>query len=431
MGGLRAANSAQTWHPDPHEPRMHHFRTEEMPSNTDIPADGATSDTSWSPSIDYQRDRRPHDAIHEVPTSLHDREEVHMGVENSLDAAHTVHPRSSVSNVPRVRKQRSPSYHSPLDQVVATARAQQRSPKVYYSLDDLKSMAKGIGDAAHEPTHSEPLTRRSPPYQQPRSRYSIFTQQERHGALELMTPSEEIDARFTTRRFADTAVSEEQNSRESTMLNRDGGILKKHYGESRHPSPRFPHPAEAHRLVPTEPTLWTEPRHILPDSGSLYPESKAEADEQSNFEQLCDPEQRPYDLTYGRLAPPIRQPLTTQECVPLVRDGGLDGFDAELLQSIHEPNPDFDPHGRSLESLLSPPRQRSRPPTRYDGRELDNDHEDCQFQGRPRAATIESMSQLEVIKHEEHRRPQLLRPSKEQSLQLEPFTGFSRPCILY
>ena len=420
MPQRKAATSAKTWHPDPYESGLQYLKVEGRPSNTDTPADAATSYISWSPSADYEHVGRQRDDVSEVITSPHDQRVVNTRVQDSPHAAHTVHPRSSVSNISRLEKYRLSSYHS----------AQQRFPKVFYSLDDLKCMAKDLGRVEHEPTQDVPFLRHLPLYKQPHNKCSTLTPRKKHLARELVPPADGVDMRCATSKLAEDAMSEEQDLPNPTTSRIEGGIHRERYGQSRYPSPRFSHAVRIRGFIPTGPTLWKEPSDIAINLPLQYPGSRAEADGRNKFEQqLYDCDNHNYDLTGGRSAPSHEQPCTVSHDVPVVGAGDLDAFDAELLQSAHENNLDFNSRSPSLE-LLSAPRQRSRPSTECDDRGT-KDSKDRHSQEGPRAATIESFRQSKIFEHEGRLRPKLLRPSEDQSLGLEPFTGFSRPCILY
>ncbi len=432
---LRTASSAKTWCPHRHDSRLQHFRVEERLLNRDIPTDGATSHVSWTPSVGHQRAREQSDETSGVAMSLRERRTVNTRSQNSPQAACTLHPRSHVRHVSWAQKHGLPSYRLPLDQAVGTAQAHQRSPKVYYSLDDLKSMAQNLGAVHQAHNHNDLLMRLSQQYGQIYSNYSMLTPQVQQNAREVVPPVDEADMGSVSSRLADNVMSEEQDVHDPIMSRRDSNFYGEHYDHHRPSPPRFAHSARAHGLLPAGQSPSNDPHHSLSDSVLRCPESGVEADQQSkskrqvlDYRASTDP-RTAYNLTNGRAIPAEQQLFTPLEDL-YVGEDGLHDFDAKLLQTVHKPTLDLSPHDDSFNSLLSSSSQYARPHTGCDGRHP-SDHQVIENHGGKRAPTYETFKQPTFFELEERPRPQLLRPSENEPLDPEPFKGFSRPWILY
>ena len=354
----RSVSSARTWHPDPSISHLQHFRRpRECLEPGSFPGQ-ATSYVSWSPSIEDQRAAPQDEEFSEV-----EGQTPATRLRKPQHQACTVHPRSSVSNINEDSRRYKPSGRLPLNRAQSAVPLQNRSPKVYYSLDDLKSLAENLRTLDSEDFDSRLGSRSASHLQRPGSRRFVPVLPDYRHAQEVLPVNDQINANEILPDLIPRKPSNTGSDQDYGLAAQPGKVRKTVHENILRPPAGLPPSMNTHSLSHDRPSLWADDSPSPQNPGSEhsgyevdghvhYHEPTTRAFEVSELSPMKQhrPEYQLDDLDQDQ------NRFVAQQCHLAAHGDDLDRFDAELLESTHSHILDLD-----LDHLDGP-RISTRPP---------------------------------------------------------------------
>ena len=434
----RVSSPARTRHPDI-EGSLSQQLTPGYQPTIESGARDTTSGVTWSPSIvNPQIVRTAEETL--AKRSLREEERMSVETEKARYPAYTVHPRSSVSNICRDQSYRSTPRPDPDKKGLSEVAGRKRRRGTYYSLDDLRHLASTLQLVDEDPHRydfrqmpvrnaAQLLVRRPTPRlssehrdPQPMARVS----RSKAPTSPMFSGYDAYQPQHLDSAFQCSGIDGKNPRALQDSVQQNYHAPVKHHTSRRTPD------AQAH-AISYRPVLWELPPASTASQNLTY--APDEVNEQGLLQR-----QKPMggDSTHPQasyslvISPADDYVAITDRYDPAIGDSGLDHFDAALLDSVYEPIRNFDPNVPARESLALEPfwSGNSRPPTAYNSF-MDEAADDPGHQKATREVLKTGPEERPVMERRENRRPQLLRPSEDQPQDPEPFTGFSRPWVLY
>ena len=435
----RTSSPATGRHPDFEGSRSQHFIPGYQPPDIESEAGDKPSVVPWSPSV-VQKPIRP-TAVETAENKLLNQEErLAPSTKQARYPAYTVHPRSSVSNICRDQSYRPPLRPDPDEKSLPEVPGRKKCRRSYYSLDDLKYLASKLqsvdedsylydfGQITGRQGAQLPVRKPTPRLSPEHSDLQYMARMERSKAPNSPIIPDQYAYQPQDLDFAFQRPGTDDNDRQTLH----DSVQQKYHATAKHYTSRYTSDAQAHGIF-FGPVLWEGLPKRTASRNLTY------APDEVNEQDLL-PRQQPMsgNLTHPRasyslvVSPADDYVAIADRYDPAMRESGLDSFDAALLDSVCGPIPSRDPEMPESESLALQTfcSRDSRPPTAYNSF-MDEAADDPGHQQATRMVMKTESEERPVMERRENRRPQLLRPSEDQPQDPEPFTGFSRPWLLY